>query len=374
MARKEDAQPKDEYEFVPPDFDEEAFIHKEMISFRTTVILFFWGILAAGISFALFGPVGGAPGGWWLGLLLVTAMGFGLKFIFKVTKTDISHWARREWIGTGFLFFFTWLAFFILFINPPVSDYSNPEVNIYTSPGVQQVGSSVIVDVFLTDNDAVDTYTIRVDGPSGTMATEFAEIAKGHFRATIAATTEGSYTVNATATDGAGLTTARELEFLARAEVLEVSIRDLEAPQDSIFVRSAVEASNLHAVYLEMLDRTCADPNAEGERPCRVYLQYDEALGGWEATANMDGWVSGENTFRAVAEERNRFQGQTLVAGGRITNEGPFTVTVSAATGTYADHVPAPQPTKAPLRSTPGPELVLIIAGLVGLAVVARKR
>ncbi|HEX2065337.1 MAG TPA: hypothetical protein VHI93_00855, partial [Candidatus Thermoplasmatota archaeon] len=85
------------YEFVPPDFDEDAFVHREMVSFKTTSILFGWGVLAAAASWAAYVAVGGTDLGWLIGLALCGAFGYALKFLFPRLGADVSHFKRKEW-------------------------------------------------------------------------------------------------------------------------------------------------------------------------------------------------------------------------------------------------------------------------------------
>ncbi|MGB1697177.1 MAG: hypothetical protein ACPHK8_02125, partial [Thermoplasmatota archaeon] len=115
MAKDEANDAKgEEYQFEIPDFDEEAFIHKEMTSFRTTAVLFAWGILAALLSWGIFVAVDGAKTAWYLGLAVVIGFLYALRIVYPKLNIDVAHFKRREWMGTGFLLFFTWLAFFIL--------------------------------------------------------------------------------------------------------------------------------------------------------------------------------------------------------------------------------------------------------------------
>ncbi|MFA5944900.1 MAG: hypothetical protein WC876_10595, partial [Candidatus Thermoplasmatota archaeon] len=118
MAQEKGKDSKDgkdsDYEFIPPDFDEDAFIHREMVSFRTTLLLFLWGIVAAAVSWGAFAAMGGVKTGWLVGLGIAAVFFLGLKSVFTMLKVDIKHFGRREWLGTGALYFFTWLSFFII--------------------------------------------------------------------------------------------------------------------------------------------------------------------------------------------------------------------------------------------------------------------
>jgi len=378
VARKDTKEPEDEYEFIPPDFDEEAFIHKEMVSFRTTAILFVCGIVAAVLSWALFAPLGADDTGWWIGLLVMAALGYGLKWLIPALKTDISHWGRREWTGTGFLYFFTWLAFFILLVNPPVSDFAAPEVVVHAAPEVQEAGGAVSIDVLYADNDEIASHTLTVTGPDGAvLATEqdLTQRVNGHYALTLENRTAGVYAYVATAKDPGGHETRTNGTFEVRENALRTTIRDLTDPTQ-ILLASVPADLDLFAVFLDMDRSECgafSSPRLAVEADCRVYLEYDESLGGWKATSNFAGWREGGNTFHIVAQERNTFEFNQLVRGGELV-AGPHTVQV-ATPGGYDKPVPGrPDPTTPPPRDIPGVEAPVILVGLLGLAVAVRRR
>lgn len=362
-----------DYEFVPADFDEDGFIHKEMVSFRTTSILFVWGILAAAVSWLLFGVVDGAKIGFLIGLGVAAVFGFALKWVFPTLKADIKHFGRREWVGTGFLFFFTWLAFFILAINPPVSDYAPPRVDLHAGPAVQQVGSDVVIDAFYEDNTRVAEHTLTLMGPTGPIPLVEQDLGRGHYRYVASGLAAGIYVVEGTAADGRGHANNATLQFSVVETALGVYLPDggrLDAPNDEVFVqvgagipactKKANDPPCVRTVYLDL------------GAGARVALEYDAATGGWGATANHAGWSSGLNTFTVHAELVGSYVGgNTFVSGGAL-DDGPHTVNVTAPLGTYEPKVLA-QPA-APTRSVPGLELPLLALGLVALVVIARRK
>src|SRR5205085_1049358 len=74
-AVAEDKAPegKGEYEFKLPDFDEDTFIHREMVQFKTTSLLFLWGIVTALVSWAAYALLQGDESSGWLAGLLIAA-------------------------------------------------------------------------------------------------------------------------------------------------------------------------------------------------------------------------------------------------------------------------------------------------------------
>ncbi len=110
-------------EWKPPEFDEVEFMKKEMRAAKTTIIVVLWtvpsAILSYGLTLAGVAVVAGFAG---LGMM------FLLKWIFPILNVDISEYKRKDWIGHGATFFFSWLAFWILLLNPPFADLTSPVI------------------------------------------------------------------------------------------------------------------------------------------------------------------------------------------------------------------------------------------------------
>lgn len=359
--KSEEPANEEDYQFIPPDFDEDHFIHKELVSFHTTVILFFVGIIAAVASWGAFAALDGARTGWLVGMVIL-ALFFGfLRPIFRILNVDIAHWARREWIGTGFLMFFTWLSFFIMLVNPPISDFADPDANLYITPSSPIAGDEARFDLFLHDNDAIDGYDMRItlaDGtPFETPALE--RVAHLHYAATTTMPA-GDYVWHVTVHDQNGRSSDETLEFTVTSSGLDVTVD----PDDFYPVQANVpgEAGDYWAVYADI------------EGGDRVYLEYQKDANVWTATTNFKGWNTGNNTFTVTAEERNTFdEDMTLVTGGKLTS-GPHTLFV-ANPGDYDDNIPKRgNPVDPPMVSIPGLELPLLAAGLIAVAFIVRRR
>ncbi len=110
-------------EWKPPEFDEVEFMKKEMRAAKTTIIVVLWtlpsAILSYGLTLAGVAVVAFFAG---IGMMLL------LKWILPILKVDISEYKRKDWIGHGATFFFSWLAFWILLLNPPFADLTNPVI------------------------------------------------------------------------------------------------------------------------------------------------------------------------------------------------------------------------------------------------------
>jgi len=336
-----------------------------MVGFRTTLTIFLVGILAAVVSWGLFIAVDGARVGWLIGMAVFVAFFAALKPLYRALRIDVAHYKRREWIGSAFLLFFTWLAFWLILINPPVSDFAEPDVAVYASPGVTETGGAVRFDVFYTDNDGVRERSFQLLGPGGAVladADDLEPVGGPHYRYTATGLSAGTYTYTAAGTDAGGRTGTANGTLEVRAEVLEVVVGDLTNPTGTVAVTVPLEPGEIYAVYL--------DVEESGDH---VYLRHDAEFGFWEANRNFAGWQAGNNTFTVVVEQPNRFEGQTLVEGGVIRSDRTYTAEVSQP-GDNEDSAPRrPNPTTAPVHDVPGPALPLVVGALLAAFLVRRR-
>lgn len=139
MAKKRKKQKKEEeekYEFVPPEFDEKQFLLDEMSATKRVLLIVGFGVLIGALAGVL--TIITANGLFGLVMLIV---GFGsMKMLFIWMKFDLSKFKRRTWLENSAWFFFTFLAVWILVINPPFVDFASPEIKnvklAVTVPGV----------------------------------------------------------------------------------------------------------------------------------------------------------------------------------------------------------------------------------------------
>lgn len=162
MGKDEKAAEKiaEDAPFDVPSFDEKDFIRKELISFRSTLVLFGLSIAVAGLSFVIWRTNPNLN--FFLQMLIALGLGFLLiRFLFKLAKIDFSQYKRKEWAGTYFLYFFFWLGFFLLLSNPPVTDAAAPQALLAASPAHQAAGQPIHMAAYLADNVGVATDSVR---------------------------------------------------------------------------------------------------------------------------------------------------------------------------------------------------------------------
>jgi hypothetical protein len=118
MARR---KRKDEPDWAPPAFDEVTYMQTEIAAARVAVITIGWAFVGAAVSFFLSFNAA-------LAFLAGIAVAFGLYFVLPLIGIDIKPFKRRDWAGHGVTYFFSWLAFWILFLNPPFGDFADPTI------------------------------------------------------------------------------------------------------------------------------------------------------------------------------------------------------------------------------------------------------
>jgi hypothetical protein len=113
-----------------------------------------------------------------------------------------------KWLGTGFSYFACWLAFWILFVNPPMMDLSAPVLKDQT-PSVQELGGHIRLDISATDNTEISTLSATMTGPgmTGQTLNDFM-LDTGHlYRLDLTINATGTYLYRVRAEDPSGHST-----------------------------------------------------------------------------------------------------------------------------------------------------------------------
>lgn len=168
MAKAAKRRKKEEdEEFELPEFDEVEYMEKEVNAAKTSFTMI---ALAIPLAVALYAVT--VVGLWGVGFFLALAVTFLLPRVFRFLpwpKVDVGKFERRDWIGFGGTFFFTWLAFWILLLNVPFTDLTPPTVaavyvnGVAMNPGVQttvDVVSTVYVNATIFEN--VDLQSVQL--------------------------------------------------------------------------------------------------------------------------------------------------------------------------------------------------------------------
>ncbi len=179
MARRK--RKEEEADWVAPDFDEGEYMRREVRGTQAAVATILWAIVGAIVAFLLYSVL---PA---LAFFAGIAVGFGLFFILPLFGIKTDAFKRRDWAGHGITYFFSWLAFWIILLNPPFGDFTDPTIQgIAVSPytvgylgdlpclvpvdGQRRVTMSSNTSLYVlfraTDNSGLDSLQVNVT-PAG---------------------------------------------------------------------------------------------------------------------------------------------------------------------------------------------------------------
>ena len=121
MAKKrriiEKKAQEEDYEFVPPEFDEEEFIRKDLYGTRVLFVVVAFaviiGILCSCVQKAF------TDAGLFLALLLLVLGVAAIKPLLKLVRFDPELLERKTMVGNYILYLLLGLGIWILLVNPP---------------------------------------------------------------------------------------------------------------------------------------------------------------------------------------------------------------------------------------------------------------
>ncbi|HLE47925.1 MAG TPA: hypothetical protein VI818_06475 [Candidatus Thermoplasmatota archaeon] len=374
--------------FEIPEFNEDEFVRKELISFKTTGVLFVYSLIVALITFTYYKYVQNSQdldaGNFMLLVLIAMAFGGLLPFIFRLLKINVKHFHRREWIGTMSLHFFFWLGFTLLLSNPPLNDSTAPRIDILATPDVQGVGNEVFLAAFVGDNQGLDETQLHFCVLRLQTAPErFTELSADQ-RALCSAwnreshqvwsyrwtpDAEGSYHYYVHAKDKEGHEAQKHgtVSVANPLPVISGPQRDtFETLNDRLFVRPNATLDILSVRYV-----------IDG----RSYnmTQSKDREGFWVTDPSFPGWKTGKNNVTIeVVEQPLYLQGYANIApppGRHASGKKEFTVGPDFPDLATAKE-PTPKARAAPNPAgTPGFEAAFLVVALIGaLSLAGRTR
>jgi len=117
---------KEDYDFKFPEFDEVKFIKKEFTKAKVAFISAGYAVFFAIVSYILLSM---SYENWQVPVIVGFFAVFTLPLLFRQLKFDLEDFELKSWIGAGAIYFFIWLAVFIILCNPPFSDFAEPEID-----------------------------------------------------------------------------------------------------------------------------------------------------------------------------------------------------------------------------------------------------
>lgn len=229
MAKKRKRKKEEKYEFKIPEFDEEEFLHKEIRNARTTIITIIYAIPIAIASLGLT-LLNLASLGAILGIIGLAS----LKYMYPLLNIDTTLFEKKNWLGNGALFFFTWLAVWVMICNPPFYDLANPtidnvEIWVEKTPGswtkmnetnelsLINIGENVNISAIITDNHGLESIMIFVTEPDNNIISDYmSKRTDNVYEYTQSYDQHGTYSFTIKAIDSSGNEKTYDGEFYIR--------------------------------------------------------------------------------------------------------------------------------------------------------------
>lgn len=291
---------EEEEKFGPPPFDQKKYYTTEVEGAKTTLIAVFWALLVAMLCTAIF-----IVSNHDFAISAVVGVGcvLALKPIMDALKIVTKEFDRMKWLGAGFSYFMTWIAFWVLFVNPPMMDLTPPAIKDSTARK-QELGSSIKLVFTASDNAGLSTVVAMVRAPNGA-ETEYRDLQgeSNLYTLDLDNSTLGNYSYTITANDPSGHTRTRDGNF----EVVPSAppVIELIAPSngsdiayDIPIVLHITDNAQMAGVYYT-LDSDPAHVIVKMER--KVYGSY--ATGIYKVRSNVSGrqWTGGPHTINVFA-------------------------------------------------------------------------
>jgi VCBS repeat-containing protein len=228
--------------WTPPEFDEVGYMRKEIENAKIALVVIAWAVVGAFLTYILYAYVLPVVG------FLAGLAAFGaLYFVLPALGIPIHGFKRRDWISHASVYFFSWLAFSIIVLNPPFTNHTDPVVGSFqvgtftsnvtlpavpvycistASGSIAQLASTqnhtLLILFRATDNVAIRTVQVSVNGANATATNvgNDASLCNGTSASTMLPNTyavtvpinTNSWTVNVVATDTSGLSSTESIK------------------------------------------------------------------------------------------------------------------------------------------------------------------
>jgi hypothetical protein len=187
VARKK-RKKSDDYSL--PQFDERDFMRTEMRNALMMVGAVFLAALMAIMAGCLTWVLKDARIPFVLGML-----GFLLlRFLYTLMKLDTSDIEKSKWAGTLFSYFLTFIAIWVLLINPPIVDLIPPDI-VDLTPDIQEMESEVHITILVEDNQEIEQAVLFLTYPNGSYedGITMEKLGRNKFRYTVTHVQSGKY-------------------------------------------------------------------------------------------------------------------------------------------------------------------------------------
>jgi len=375
MAKKrKETDSEEDKPFKLPKFNEEEFLRREKRNIKTTILSFGFGILMTFICFGFWVLMGHQDSlRWPLVLLVAVVNAVFLKPIFLRFNIDLKDFTGKNWFSSYMVYFFTWLIFFIVIVNPPFYDDEPPRIQAVVLPDMQEPGGDVLIIAKITDNSGIDKQEIKfeITAPNGSVIhpdfTYESDIFKYTYQGPDNITDDQTYNYKISVTDTGGHKKEETGSFTYSYDTIK-----LPKPE---------EANQLSGAKVSYADEIVFDVKTNVSRVYytinggeEINATYDPDTGYYYTTPKKEGWIKGANvTMQVYAQVIYYFENTYQQFNNTIVdaNQYHFKVSNSDEIGTEkSDEITMPSPR---FIRVPGFELVVFLASLIAVILILKK-
>jgi len=348
-----------EEEIKLPEFDEEKFMEKERRKAKTALVAFSFGIVMAVICHFIWRNLD-AGLRWPLSFLLaIASIGFMAK-ILQILKVDVHSFTRKEWFGSIAFYFFTWLAVFILSINPPFYDASPPKMDVVLLPEIQNENGSIMILAHVTDNVGVKKVEINISGFKYEMARDENSVYLYNYTGK-----GGNYEIISWDKNGNTAIKKGELAFRKNVVKVEWSGENLLST-DKIEIRVYKNISEEKFRVYYTINGKEVNATYDGESSDYYIYKTSPSYVGWEENS--------ENKINVYVEVFHYFPGMNK-GYSNIIYGGNYTIKTGSDENIGKDASPIIKDLPGPVNlRTPGFGIASIMISIIIIALIMRKK
>ncbi len=347
-----------EEEIKLPEFDEEKFREKEYRKAITAFISFIFGIVIAIISVIVWVNSDKAIAWPVTFLFAIASIGFLAK-VLQFLKVDIKSFSKKEWAGSIAFYFFTWLALFILLINPPFYDASSPVISVVELPQIQEIGQNISIVAYITDNAGVNKVKINISG------TEHSLISKDSIYVyNLSANSPKNFTItaydknnNKAVKNGRAVFTRNVIYTKNESNAINASY------EIKIWVMKNISNEKFRVYYL--INGTEVNATFKEEEGDYYIYTTSPAYIGWKENS--------ANKIKIYAEVIHYFGNKRFsntIYGGEYVFKTKYDSSIGKTASPEIKGLPSPEQ----YRRTPGFEFAAITIALIAVLIIRRKR
>ncbi len=160
--------------FKPTEFDEKEFLQTEMRSAKMIYISLGVAVVAGIVSFILMRILYSMDTGLHFTVPIISPIGFALLviYLFKRFGIEIRELEWKKWLENGFMYVLAWFVVWMLSMNPPISDFSDPQIEepLLELKTIGGENYTYFMGTLYIDDVTPDTYKPSGDIPGVTQA------------------------------------------------------------------------------------------------------------------------------------------------------------------------------------------------------------